>query len=140
MAKSSLVLLTVLLILSPVSVNSQEVVCASNANFLCTFASQYYFPPDPSGWSMIEVLGWVFTSVTVMQVGVQLYDVNNNILYDWQLTTTNNTYTIGTQSQQFFYAPWFSLRSKAASTYDAVFGMFDQHGSIIYELPFSFAL
>ena len=140
MAKSSLVLLTVLLILSPVSVNSQEVVCASNANFLCTFASQYYFPPDASGWSMIEVLGWVFTSVTVMQVGVQLYDVNNNILYDWQLTTTNNTYTIGAQSQQFFYAPWFSLSGKVASTYDALFGMFDQNGNLIYELPFSFVL
>ena len=88
---------------------------------------------------MIEVLGWVFTNITVMEVGVKLYDLNSNTLYNWQLTTTNNTYTV-TTAEQFFYAPWFSLTGIPAGTYDAAFGMFDENGKIIYELLFSLVL
>ena len=140
MAKSSLVILAVFLILSGVPSNSQQVNCTSNDDFLCTSASLFYFPPDASGWSMIEVLGWVFTNITVMEVGVKLYDLNNNILYNWQNTTTNNTYTVINHAEQFFYAPWFSLTGIAAGSYNATFGMFDQSGKLIYELLFSFVL
>ena len=140
MAKSSFVILSVFLILCAVPANSQDVTCTSNASFLCTNATLLYFPPDPSGYSMIQVMGWVYSSVTVMQVGVQLYDVNNDILYSWQLSLANTVYKIASQPQQFFYAPWFTLTGRVASTYDAKFGMFNQFGSLIYELPFSFVL
>ena len=140
MARHSLAILVVCLILSGLPTNSQEVNCTSNDDFLCTFASLFYFPPDASGLSMIEVLGWVFTNITVMEVGVKLYDSSSDTLYNWQLTTTNNTYTVTTQAEQFLYAPWFSLAGLPASTYDAAFGMFDENGDIIYELLFSLVL
>ena len=117
--------------------SSQQGICTSNDDFMCTFASQFSFPPDVSGWTMIEVMGWVSTNITVMEVGVKLYDLNSSTEYNWQNTTTNDTYT---QAEPFFYAPWFSLTGMAAGSYNATFGMFDQTGKLIYELLFSFVL
>ena len=138
MSKHSLVLLGVFLLLSAVPTNSQQVECSSNDDFLCTYASLYYFPPGPTGYSMIEVIGWVMKTTTISELGVQLYDTKSKVLYNWQLIRWDITYLVDPQPKQFFYAPWFLLAGLPSSTYNGLFGVFDQSGTIIYELPFSF--
>ena len=140
MVKRSLVIIGVFLILSAVPTNSIQFACVSNSEFLCTYANLYYMPPDASGLSLFEVLGWIVNSITISQVGVQLYDSSNHILHNWQLTTVDTVYTITSQAEQFFYAPWFSTLGLPSSNYSASFGMFDQYGVLVYELPFSFVL
>ena len=140
MANRSLVIIGLFLILSAVPTNSIQFACVSNATIQCSWANLYYMPPDASGLSLMEVLGWVLKSVTITQVGVQIYDTNNHILHDWQLSSVYTVYTITSQAEQFFYAPWFSTLGLPSGNYDASFGMFDQNGILIYELPFNFIL
>ena len=140
MSKPSLVILGVFLILSAVPINSQQVACTYNNDFLCTYAYLYYFPPGPAEVSMIEVMGWAFANITISKVGVRLYDSNINYLYSWQYTATGNTYYVTNAAQQFFYAPWFSLAGIPKGYYDALFGMFDSNSNLVYELPFTFVL
>ena len=140
MANRSLVIIGLFLILSAVPTNSIQFACVSNPTIQCSWANLYYMPPDASGFSLMEVLGWVLKSVTITQVGVQIYDSNNYAWYGWQLSTVDTSYKITTQAEQFFYAPWFSTLGLPSGNYDASFGMFDQNGILIYELPFNFIL
>ena len=140
MSKFSLVILGVFLILSAVPTNSQQVACTFNADFSCTYASLYYFPPGPAEVSMIEVIGWVFVNITITNIGVRLYDSTTNHLYDWQLTPVLNTYQVTTAANQFFYAPWFSLAGLPKGSYGALFGIFDSNSNIVFDLPFTFVL
>ena len=130
----SLVIIGLFLILSAVPTNSIQFACVSNATIQCSWANLYYMPPDASGLSLMEVLGWVLKSVTITQVGVQLYDANSTVLHDWQLSTV---YKITGQAEQFFYAPWLSTLGLPSGNYDARFGMFDLNGKLFYELPFN---
>lgn len=141
MSKPSLAILAVFLILSAVPTNSQRVACNLNPDFACSYAFLDYFPPGPDQKSMIEVMGWVFTSITVSKVGVRLSEPSTNFLYDWQYTVTSNTYHSTTVTNQLFvYTTWFSLADLPKGYYDALFGMFDPDGNLVYELPFHLIL